>query len=337
MSEDTGTIDTGAETGTSTETSSEGNQSNAPESTQGKDTASVAGTTSAAGDTAEPAPYTPNFKYKVYGEEKELPEYIRGIVKSQEDEKKVRELFEMSEAVPGYKKKLEDAHNKYSTFEGTVREKLVPELQHYHSLSESLRSSVEKQDFQGVCESLGINPDALLGIAAKEAALRQNPAQYQLAQAERERMRVSQTAERSLSTKEQQAISIEARYIDRMLGMVFDRTDVKQYKADFDARMGKPGAFEDEVRQRGDYLYQRKQEADPVKIVEYLMKSFPVGAASTSTGTAAAQPPAAASGGKPPTIPSVRGGTSSPTSSSKKKPGSIKEMKEAWEKEHNGG
>mgnify|MGYP001766622527 CR=1 FL=1 len=281
--------------------------------------------------------YTPSFKYKVYGEEKELPEFIRGVIKSQEDEKKVKELFELSEAVPSYKKKLEDAHSKYSTFETTVKEKLIPEIQTYHQLSESLRSSVEKQDFQGICESLGINPDAMLAIAAKEATLRQNPEQYKLAQAERERMRASQTAEMQISSKEKHAIELESRYIDRMLGMVFERDDVKQYVSAFDTRMGKPGAFEQEVRQRGDYLYQRGEKADPVEIVQYLMKTFPLQAASTQPGNAQAQPPASASNGKPPTIPTVKTGSTSPAGKTRKVPGSIEEMRQAWAKEKNGG
>lgn len=281
--------------------------------------------------------YTPSFKYKVYGEEKELPDFIRGVIKTQDDEKKVKELFELSEAVPSYKKKLEDAHSKYSTFETTVKEKLIPEIQTYHQLSESLRSSVEKQDFQGICESLGINPDAMLAIAAKEATLRQNPEQYRLAQAERERMRVSQTAEMQLSSKEKHAIELESRYIDRMLGMVFERDDVKQYVSAFDARMGKPGAFEQEVRQRGDYLYQRGEKADPVEIVQYLMKTFPLQAASSQQVNVPAQPPVGTSNGKPPTIPTVKGGATSPAGKGKASYKSIDEMKASWEKAKNGG
>lgn len=281
---------------------------------------------------AEVPAYNPNFKYKVYGEEKEIPEKYRSLVKSAEDEKELRDFFERAEAVPTLKKKNEEYQAKHQTLEQTVNSEYIPQLQQFHGIVHSLRESVERQDFQGVAEAIGLPPDTLLQLAAREAALRQDPTQHKLAQVEREKYLASRTAESQLSSKEERAIQIETQYIDRIMGLTMSRDDVKQYSESFDARLGKPGAFEQEVRQRGDYLYRTGKKADPVEIIENLMKTFPVAASQQAQAQSTAQPSAAPSQvGKPPVIPAVQSGGSSAVPK-KKSYASIKEMESDWEK-----
>lgn len=290
------------------------------------------GTAQTEGENTEvPPAYVPNFKYKVYGEDKELPEKFRSLIKTQEDEKEVRDIFERADAIEGFKRKNDEARARYDSLEKTVKEELAPTIQHYHSLAESLRDSVQREDFLGVCEALGINPDAMLGIAAKEAALRQNPESYRAAQAERNAY-VAQKQVSSYEKSQQQAtMEVEARYINRMFDLAFTREDVKKYASDFDARMGQEGSFLSKIREQGEYHYLKGEKKDPIELIDHFMKMFPM--ASQPQVNANAQPVQGgnAAPASKATIPSVpaSGGSALPK---KKQYQSIKEMQKDWAK-----
>jgi len=314
-------------------------ESVAPESTPSPVTPESTTPTSEVSPTvdAAPVPYTPDYKYKVYGQEKEIPENFRNFIKSQEEEKSFKELFEKADAIEGFKTKNEEARNRYAQLESTVKEHLAPRIQYYDGLVQSLKTSVDKEDFSGVCEAMGIDPTRLLGLAAKEAQLRQDPNAYRAAQAERAREQAMNTAQSHVSKEQQRTMEVEAQYINRMLDYKVQDPTVKQYADAFDARMGKPGAFVQQIRQLGEYQYLTgNKDVDPAGLIESYMKMHPMAQTMSTNTSAAPASVAPVQTQSKPTIPTVNGGTGSSVPS-KKAPTSIKEMKQAWTKSRNGG
>lgn len=81
------------------------------------------------GDAEKPEvpPFTPNFKFKVLDKEHEIDEWLRGSVKTPEQEKKIRELYEKSMGLEPVKQS---------------RDKIAGELQQYQRSYNSLHQDV---------------------------------------------------------------------------------------------------------------------------------------------------------------------------------------------------
>lgn len=198
--------------------------------------------------TAQPvAPaYTPNYKFKALDKEFEFDEWLRPHVKSQEHEKKLRELYEKAYGLDHVKSERDKIRTEYKT----VNEQ-------YSSLNrglDQLTSMLKNKDFHGFFNSLEIPEQDILQYALSRVQYSQLPPEqraiFDQQYAEKQRLAYYEQENRDLVVAYQNQMGQQRSY---ELDGYLSRPEVASTVSAFDARVGYPGAFRDEVIRRGQY------------------------------------------------------------------------------------
>jgi len=200
------------------------------------------GAESPATSTAAPAEYKPTYKFKVKDQEKEFDEWIRPVIKDAETEKKVKDIYEKAfglDEVKGsrdnYKSKYEEASTKFSNVE-----KSLTQLSKY----------VQKKDYNSFFETLQIPKEDIAKWIYDELKYNElPPEQRQAIDAQKNLARTQEEFE----FQQQQYQSQVREFGQRQLQFELSKPEVSQIASQFDQRMGRPGAFEQEVINRGAY------------------------------------------------------------------------------------
>lgn len=267
-------------------------------------------------DVVEEQKYTPALKYKVLGEEKEMPEWVKPLIKTEEDEKRYKDLFEKADAIDHFKGSNKEIREKYSAVEG--------ELTGLRTEIHELGNFVKKGDFESFFERLEIKPDDVLMWAVKYAELKQNPHQFQAYQANRQREMQYMDAQRRASEAERGSEEKMIEFIRRDAQVTLSDPENQSYEMEFDRRVGRRGAFREEIAARGDRAYGKGQMLTTAEIIREIkgLYSFGGGAATPAAGKQAP----VVNKPRPPVIPSVGGSSRSPVGG--KKPMSIEELRQ---------
>jgi len=114
----------------------------------------AAGTEVKEAQTAQEVEFQPNYHYKVLDKEHEIPEFLRGTIKDEETQKQVKELFEKAGG-------LDHIKSKYNELEST-QNTLVSENAQYKQAVDELRSTYQRNDFDGLFKQLQIDENKVL-------------------------------------------------------------------------------------------------------------------------------------------------------------------------------
>lgn len=294
----------------------------------------------AAKDAATPPPttppaYVPNHKYKVSGVEKEFDEAIKALIKDKDTEEKVRKLYADAAGVVPLKRDFDriSAQHKEVNEKYTLLDRDIRLLSHH----------VKNQDFDSFFGDLQIPQEAVFSWVEqklKEMELPQ-PMQEQL---ERQR-NVSRKAfllqeENQGYQQSAQHQQVQARTYE--LDTELLKPEVAQVAQDFDARVGRPGAFRDECMHRGALAWHiGKKDISATEAVGQVMSLIgrvispaPQAPQAPATGQ---QPPQVPSNAQPastatapvlppPTIPNMSGSTTSPIRQAPKSIADLRQM-----------
>jgi hypothetical protein len=254
MFEDSAAVETsdGVESqGTSNEMeSSAGGQQNLQEQGQAEGVEGALGNkalgTQASALKVVPSPYTPNFKFKVHGQEKEFDEWLKPIIKDAQLEKQVRQLYEKAYGLDYIKADREKFRNELDGVrtEHTSLKKNI----------EQLSGMVQKGDFRSFFEALKIPERSIFEYVKQRIDFLQKPEHEQTAF---EKARAAEMAAESYQQRMQemqQTYTTQATQQRTMeLETYLSDPQLKNVADTFDQRMGKPGAFRNAVVQRGQY------------------------------------------------------------------------------------
>lgn len=204
-----------------------------------------------------PPAYTPNYKFKVHDEEKEIDELFRGLIKDQETEKKVREFHEKAFGLDVQKPKFEKLKTEFQA----VNEK-------YTNIDNSLKqlsSYVRENDLGSFFEAVNIPKEMVFSFVKKELEKMGAPPEQRAQMEEFERIRkenlaLKQQTESLSSRFESESLQAKVMELDTALA----RPDVAQMSALYEAKVGKKGAFKDAVIERGLLVYHTTGQQIPV-------------------------------------------------------------------------
>jgi hypothetical protein len=270
--------------------------------------------------------YQPNYKFKVLDKELEMPDWAKGAVDSPEKEAELREVMEK---VHGFE------HIKQSRNEFAQRaQQAGQQAEHLRGAIQGLAEFVRKGDLAGFFNELKIPEQAILEYARQVQMMTPEQRQVQAMQRDYQARMAAVEAENSnyRSQVTQQAGQQRAQEVDIYMA----RPDVSSAAQAYDARAGKPGAFREEVYNRGAlYWHQFKKDIPVEQAVRETLsligaQAQPAGASQTSgapqTGRSGVVPPSASAQqrGKP-VIPNLAGSGSSPV---KVVPKSIKQLRQ---------
>lgn len=272
-----------------------------------------------------PAAYQPNFKFKAYGQEYEIPEFVRQAVKDQATEKQLKEIFEKAYGLEVMKPKLE----KSRTDLGQVQS----EYKRLKNNTNQLGMYIQNRDFDSFFDALKVPVKDLQSWMLMRLQEQELPPH---AQAEIQRARQIQRDNYSLYNRNQElsetALGQQEQAKIQELQSVFTRPDVQAVMSSFDQRQG-AGSFEREVIRRAameEQLYGKRDVSAEAVVNDLLAMLGGQTGANNAPVPPAFQPPQGngqgqtPATGKPPVIPNVGGKNSSPA---KKLPRSLDDLR----------
>lgn len=288
------------------------------------------------GEPAAPA-FKPRekFKYRVYGSEEQkeeaVPEWLKGALKDAETEKQAIELLEKAYGLEPVKQARTEVARERDHFKG--------EFSKVQSTIADVRKTYQRGDIDSFLDKLQIPQERMLQWALDKVNYSQLPPEQQRLrdehmQAQRDAWAAQERADQVTQTSFEGARSAK----QTLLQSALMRPDVSSFAQSFDQRLGRSGAFFEEVCATGDLAWSQsngKEDLSPDQAIERVMKKW--GGIVQTQAPAAAAPPAAAAGSQAgpgtqatttsktaPVIPNVQGRTSSPM---KSKPRSIEDLK----------
>jgi transposase-like protein len=264
--------------------------------------------------------YQPNYKYKAALQDKELDEFWRPLVKDQDSEKKVKELFTKVDAFDFVKTRKEALEEQYGS--------LSADYEHMSTTVKNVEDSLQRNDLTSVFRQLGVSTPQVFQWAQKQIQRMELPTE-QREEVERyeqtEQQKYGLEQEVSQLRQQYQTQAVQARTMQ--LDMALSRPEVAQFSQAWDANGG-DGSFRDfVVEQAKTIFYTTKQDISPEQAIANVMQRF---GKFLNTGENVSQAPQAPGSmqGVPqnmkPVIPNITGKAASPI---KKVPKSLDDLK----------
>lgn len=280
----------------------------------------------------EPVVYKANTKYKVMDKDYEIPKEFHSLMKDADSEKMVRELHEKATGLPVVKQKLEETRVERDSMrtENTNIKGSIDGLRSIYQTAVKTNNLLKLDDFFA---KLQIPEEVIMKYALSKAQLQElPPEQRQLIQARMDSERQAET----LAQQNQNIQNTLAEQHRQVMQMQFEstlaRADIKSIADSFDTRVGKPGAFREQVRQHGELMWHQGTTLTPDQAAQAVIAQY--GLQATPQTTASTDGSTMASGKKvvqrtTQTIPNLQGRGASPL---KTGPRSIEDLKKIREK-----
>lgn len=286
-------------------------------------------------ETPETPAYKPNlvFKAGVYNKETkdlEQKDYtidpkFASIMKDPESEKLVRELHEKAFGLDSVKERYTETRGQLQQVSQVNRE-----LQGgINDLRKTYQSAVQSGNWHKMDKffsTLQIPQENILKYAFAKVQLNEmDPAQRNAIMGQIEAENRAETLAQQQSQAQQGSQTQAQQYRQLQIEVVMNKPEVSELAKAFDARAGKPGAFEDAVRREGSLAWHSGQDIPPQQAVERVIENYGLksGVSTTAAQTPAVTTPAP---GKPAlvqrttqTIPNVQGRSTSPIKTPKPK------------------
>lgn len=213
------------------------------------------------------APWTPNYKYKALDKEHEIEEEYRAYIKNQDDEKKIKRLFEQKAGVDGLKAERNTLREEVQT----VKQK----AQAYDAGFTEFNQLAAKGEFKKAFEQFNVPKDMILKAAKQildfdELPQHQQQMHTQLQEQERHNAMLSAQHNQVLSQMNQ----FKTQVLQSELTTVLGRQDVKAISQKYDEAYG-PGKFFELVKTRGQQLSKFSgQDPTATQVVEELLQMY---------------------------------------------------------------
>jgi hypothetical protein len=268
--------------------------------------------------------WTPNYKVKAYDNEYEIPENFRSYI-NQENEKNFKEVFERSFAFDTIKQKYKDAHSKYQDVSGR-----------YENVSKNLdklSKFVQNGDFDSFFGSINIPEQAIQQWIYNKLQIQDLPQeQQQLYTKNSEYQRQLLTMQEQYDEMQSKVSAFESYKQEQALQQRHSELESAIYGGDYkslaesyDARVGQPGAFKNEVILRAAAV--ANSTGKDLSVQEAVQDFAKLVAWNQQNGGQAAG--VAQKGNSRPTIPSVSGKASSPVAPQVKSIEDLKKLAKA--------
>ncbi len=278
-----------------------------------------------------PPAFEPNFKFKAYKQEYELPELFRGLVKDSKTQEEVIKVFEKAYGFDQFKEIYDKNRVSLEQVQAKVEKEYKPLLGNVQQAAYFLK----QKDYDSLFEHIGVPKDDVLGWVHQKLQEMDLPPQLQ-SQLEQTRKinRDNWNLMQQNQVLSQQVLTHSEQTTLTSLQTALTKPDVKAVADAYDARTGKPGSFMRECINRGEYLELKGQSPSAEQVVSELLAvlgppSAPNQVQSGVSGAAAQTQPGhgqvqVTKTTSPPVIPNVGGQNTSPT---RKLPRSIEDLR----------
>lgn len=199
----------------------------------------------------EPA-WEPDFKYKVYDEEKEMDDWARQFIKTPEDLEKFKKFYE---AEGGFNV-LKERHNELKNQVETHYKDIEKNYNDQSSIVNNILGYLDKKDYRSFFKQMDVADDEILQYALDIVKYREmSPDQRQIVDqqiaVEEQNKKLEWQTNHYQQQIEQQAIQTR----ELMLNQELSKPDVLSFVNDFEKAYGKPGSFREEVVKEGQLAW----------------------------------------------------------------------------------
>ncbi len=267
-----------------------------------------------AGAASSPA-WSPNFKYKVYDQEKEFHKALHPVIKDAETEKMIRELYEKADGLDTVKPRFHKVREEYKS--------LQDEYTGLQQTISGLGDMIRKGDLDNFFSAIELNPTKVFQWVLDKLNYNQlPPEQRQILDAKKQAEQQAMLYEQQnsqLQTQYQQAL-VQSRTVE--LETALTQPNVRAIADSFDARLGRPGAFKEQVINQGKLAWYSQGKDIPVMEAvsavadmasKFIQTGQTNGIAPQAVGDAMGQATAGMNTRQsPPVIPNVAGKSNSP-------------------------
>lgn len=198
--------------------------------------------------------YTPNFRFKFTDSskdethEREFDDFVKGVIKDADTEKKVRELYEKAYGLDYVKPKLAQTREQYKAVQ-----------QEYQELQQGLQELsgfMQRGDLDSFFSAIRVPQEKIFQYVLDKLNYQGlSPEQKKAYDESRELQSRAYLQEKRLAEMEaslqQQAVQARTLELESALG----NSEVRSIAEQYDARVGRPGAFREEVIRRGQMAY----------------------------------------------------------------------------------
>ena len=211
-----------------------------------RDKGTVAPTLDKPAAPAAPA-FAPNFKFKAANKEHEIPEFLRGVIKDEQSQKYLHQLFEKAYGIDTVKERFQGLRQEHQQLN-----------QAYGSVMQTVqlgREAYQRGDLDTVFQTFRIPEEKVLQWAIKKVQLSQMPPdQRQVHESRDQAERRAWELERQQASMGQEQLQQQSTQLLEMLDIVLERPEYSSAAQEFEARKG-PGSFRDLAIRMGEMEY----------------------------------------------------------------------------------
>jgi len=268
----------------------------------------------------EPAPWEPVFTYKVRDEEHEFDERTRQYIKTEDDYKHFQDLYTRGHGLELAKSERDEYRGKFDNLNESLQ---------------VLNELVQRGDAENFIRTLGLPEKMFMDYAINRLKYQELPPEEKAKiDAQKQQQMQMQQLQYQNDHLTQQYQNLEVQQKVQELDNAVSDPGVAAVAQDYDARMGTPGAFKNEVIAFGESQWRLGNQMNPAQAamqVAARMQKLGIGAGGTQpnlqTGHVGTQPAQQVSQQRPPVIPNIQGRGTSPT---KKIPKSIDDLRNIY-------
>jgi len=270
--------------------------------------------------------WKPSLKFKVKDKELEFDPLFKDVIKSKDQEAKMRELYEKAHGLDEVK-----------TRRDALTQELATEKQKLTQVDQSLKNLgtlVQRKDYGTFFDILKIPKADIIQYAIQELKYQELPADQKAAIDQQRQMQqqfFDLQAQNQAMQQQLQGAGVQQTNFE--IDQAINAPEVAAIAQAFDARAGKPGAFREELLKRGQY-YENVHRISPpasqlaAELINLMGATAQVtqGQAAPSQGTQGQQAQVVQNQQQKPVIPSFQGGSTN-KSATKKVPMSTDDLR----------
>lgn len=205
------------------------------------------------GQSAEAAPelpYNPDFKFKSLGQEYEIDEEYRGYIKTPEDEKRIKRMFEQYRGVDKLKSEWHEAKTKVQEYEPVVEK-----AKNYDMSFDAFNKLVNSGQYKKAFDLFGLPKDVMYKAALQYAEHDELPQQQkQVYDQLTEQEKMNAQLYEQFQSQQAQLQQLQSQNRSQELQSVLGNGDVRSVAEKYDQAYG-AGSFRQQIINRGKQHY----------------------------------------------------------------------------------
>lgn len=195
--------------------------------------------------------FTPNFKFKAANKEHEIPDFLRSVIKDEQSQKFIHQLFEKAYGIDTVKERFNSVRQEFQQLEQT-HGKVMGTVQ-------LGREAYQRGDLDTVFKTFRIDENKVLQWAVRKVQLSQMPPdQRQVHEAREVAERRAWELERQQNSTSQEHLQNQSEQLMTMLDMVLEQPTYSSIAQEYDARPkreGSPQTFRDLAIRMGEFEF----------------------------------------------------------------------------------